>query len=257
MYELSANMVWLFTEAGDGAAARCRAAAAHGLRYVEIWDWREEDLDALGAALSETGVTLQTMCTTPMGRLVDRSTHEAFLDGLRESIQVAERLRSPFLVVTAGDALPGVPPEQQRAAIVAALKAAVPLLEGHDPVLLLENLNSRVDHIGTFLDTTPQVVSVLREVASPKVKLLYDHYHSLAMGEKAREVLGDAMDLLGHVQIADVPGRHEPGTGDIDWPAELAELRSLGYTGRLGLECTLTAPTTEALGFIETIAAKA
>jgi len=254
MFELSANLELMFTEAGVDAGARCRAAAEQGIKYVEIWDWRNKDLVSLAAALQETGTVLQTMCTIPMGRLVDPSTHEEFLLGLRESIPVAERLGSPFLVVTAGDELTGMGRQDQHNAVVAALRAAVPILEGHEVVLLLENLNSRVDHAGTFLDSTTEVIEILREVDSPQVRLLYDLYHSLVMTEDAATVLRGNLDVLGHIQIADVPGRGEIGTGTIDWAAQLAELRALGYTGRLGMELIPTVETVKSLRAISALA---
>ena len=247
MPELSANVEWLFTEAGPRTADRIRAAARHGIRFVEFWTWREKELDGIEAALHDTGVVLQTMCTEPMGRLVDPATHPAFLAGLEESVRVAERLGCPHLVVTAGDELPDVPRETQSAAVVEALRAAADVLAGHDVRLLLENLNSRVDHVGTFLDATTEVVQVLRAVGSPRVALLYDAYHSLVMQERPEDVLGDATDLLAHVQIADAPGRAEPGTGALDWPRLLAELQGLGYRGPLGLEYRPTGGTEDSL----------
>jgi hydroxypyruvate isomerase len=254
MYELSANLEWLFTEAGPDTAARVRAAAAAGLPAVEIWSWRDKDIDALAAALTQTGVMLQTMCTEPMGVLVDPAAHEPFVKGLPESADVAERLNCPYLVVTAGDTREGVPAADQRASVVAALREAAALLEGRKLTLLLENLNSRVDHVGTFLDDTRQVIGILREVGSPHVKLLYDAYHSWVMGEKTAEVLADAGDVLVHVQIADAPGRGEPGSGSVDFSAELVTLRAVGYRGRLGLEYKPTTGTLDSLKQISAVA---
>lgn len=120
--------------------------------------------------------------------------------------------------------------------------------------LLLENLNSRVDHVGTFCDHTAEVISILREVNSPKVKLLYDAYHSLVIGEDPVTVLTGHVDLLGHIQIADAPGRHQPGTGVHDWTALLHTFRTLGYQGRIGLEYRPSADTIDSLTAIHQIA---
>ena len=254
-FPLSANVEWLFTEAGPRHGDRIRAAARHGIRFVEIWTWRDKDLDDIEAALGATGVVLQTMCTEPMGRLVDPATHPAFLAGLEESVRVAERLGSPHLVVTAGDALPDVTREAQHAAVVEALRAAAALLADHDVTLLLENLNSRVDHVGTFLDSTAEVVQVLRAVGSPRVALLYDAYHSLVMEERPDVVLDGAADLLRHVQIADAPGRGEPGSGALGWEHELAVLHRMGYRGPLGLEYRPSGSTETSLQEITRLAA--
>jgi hydroxypyruvate isomerase len=257
VYELSACAELLFTEAGDGHAERIRAAAAAGLPAVELWGWRNKDLDTIEQALQSTGVVLQTLCTDPMTGMVNPAVHGAFLSGLSESIAVAERLGSPYLVVSAGDTLPGVADDQQRAAVVDALRKASEALEGHDVTLLLENLNSRVDHVGTFCDSTTEAIGILREVGTPQVRLLYDAYHSLIMEEQPAQVIGDHIDLLGHIQIADAPGRHEPGTGEHDWAEILGTFRRLGYTGRIGLEYRPSHGTIDSLQTISAIASSA
>lgn len=254
MMELSPCLELLFTEAGPDIGDRIRAAAAAGYRAGEIWSWRDKNLDSLQEALRETGLVLQTMCTDPMTRIVDRSTHPEFLAGLIDSIQLAEQLGSPYLVVTAGDELPDVPGAAQREAVVEVLQGAAQLLVGHPVTLLLENLNSRVDHVGTFCDNTSEVISILRQVNSPQVKLLYDAYHSLVMDEDPVTVLTGHLDLLGHIQIADAPGRHQPGTGVHDWTALLHTFRTLGYQGRIGLEYRPTEATLGSLTAIQQIA---
>lgn len=254
MYELSANIELLFTEYGEGDAnvvARLRAAAALGLPAVEIWSWRGKDVGALGQALEETGVRLQTMCVDPMGVLVDPATHGTFLAAVTDSAATAQLLNCPFLVITAGDHQAEVSRSEQHSAIVAALREAARLLEGSEVVLLLENLNSRVDHVGTFLDSTVECLDIVEEVDSPTVRALYDHYHSLVMDERPESVLAGRIDLVGHVQTADVPGRYEPGTGSVDWGNELRVLHDLGYRGRIGLECLPSADTASSLDHIQ------
>lgn len=243
MFELSANLELLFSEAGgrvgraaEHAPARVRAAAAAGFRAVDIWWWSDKDLDRFADSLTETGVQLQSMCVEPIGGLTDTARHARFLEGLESSLAVARRLDCPFLVVQAGDLDPARSPQGQRLALTRALAAAAEFLRGEPVTLLVENLNSRVDHPGTFLDSTPLAIDIVRDVDSPCVKLLYDLYHSRVMDEDPKIVLHETEDVLAYVQIADAPGRHEPGTGDIDWPAELATLHELGYRGRLGLE---------------------
>lgn len=238
MFELSANLELLFSDPVGvrTVADRVRQASALGLPAVEIWTWRDKNLDELAAVLAETGVVLQTMCVEPMGVLVDPATHGTFLSAVADSLAVAEKLACPYLVITAGDDRPGVPRAIQHRAIVDALRAAARILAGHDVTLLLENLNSKVDHVGTFLDSTAECLDIIDEISSPSIGLLYDHYHSLMMGERPEVVLAGRVELVRHMQIADVPGRHEPGTGGVDWPCELATLRQLGYSGRIGLE---------------------
>lgn len=116
--------------------------------------------------------------------------------------------------------------------------------------LLLENLNSRVDHIGHYLDSTTEALDIIGEVGHPSVRMLYDLYHSVTKGERPEEVLAGRLDLVAHVQIADVPGRHEPGSGTIDWPAVIGWLSASGYAGRIGLEFIPSADTLQSVANI-------
>lgn len=256
MGTIAANMEWLFTEAGDSTADRIRAAAAHGIDAVEIWGWRDKDLDQIRAALDETGVTLLSLIVEPQLQITDPATHADYLDGVRQSLDAAQRLGAPNLVVVAGQAVPTAARADQHAAVVSALSRAAGLLEGSGVTLLLENLNSRVDHIGTYLDSTREGLDIVREVGSPHLRLLLDAYHALVMGEDlAREIGGD-ISLIGHVQVADAPGRHEPGTGSLDWEAQFRTLRHLGYTGYWGMEYLPQTETIQSLAEVERIAAR-
>ncbi len=131
----------------------------------------------------------------------------------------------------AGDELPGVDRRTQHDAVVAALRRAAPIANGEGVMLLLENLNTRVDHPGHYLDRTPEALDIIDEVDDPSVRLLFDLYHAVVMDESPAEVLAGRLDRVAHVQIADVPGRHEPGSGRIDWAAELGWLLGHGYRG--------------------------
>ncbi|WP_431277919.1 hydroxypyruvate isomerase family protein [Leifsonia poae] len=242
MRDLAVNLEWLFTEAGDDTASRIRAAAEHGLNAVEIWGWRDKEIAAIEDALSSTGVQLLSLIVDPQLQLTDPATHEEYLAGVRDSLAVAQRLRSPNLVVVSGAERPGVPRQEQHDAVVSVLTRAAALLDGSDVTLLLEPLNTRVDHPDAFLSSTLEGLEVVREVGSPHLRLLLDAYHALMMDEDLAAVVGPDIDLVGHVQVADIPGRHEPGTGTVDWAHQFAVLRGLGYAGAFGMEYV---PTTE------------
>ncbi|WP_419998103.1 TIM barrel protein [Streptomyces boninensis] len=235
-YELSAGIEWLFAENDRPFADRIRVAAAEGIAAVEFWPWPGKDLGAIAAACAETGTEVTSFVADTGVRLVDEATHNGFLRRLPAACRTANRLAAPYLVITAGAELPGVERERQHDAVVAGLKAAAPIAADHGVQLILEPLNTRVDHAGHFLHATAHGLDIVREVGHQGAALLYDLYHSVVMGERPAEVLSGAMDLVAHVQIADAPGRHEPGTGNIDWATEIAALHRLGYRGRLGLE---------------------
>jgi hydroxypyruvate isomerase len=256
MMRLSTCLEWLYTETGDDIGDRVRAAADDGTDAVEIWSWRTKDLDSLGSALAETGSQLVSMIVDPQCRLVDPATHEEFVAAVADSVVVARRLGVPYLVAVAGQVRDDVPRAIQHAALVEALRGAADVVEGTDVTVLLEPLNSRVDHVGTYLDRTSEGLEAIREVGSPRVRLLYDAYHSIVMGEDPRTELAGAIDLVGHVQIADAPGRQEPGTGDVDWAALLGTLADLGYTGGVGLECRPSVSTSQAMAYIRKAASQ-
>jgi hydroxypyruvate isomerase len=255
MLELSANIELLFTEAPDHPFdERIDRAADAGFRAVEIWWWRNKDLAALSGAMGRTGVELATMIVEPMLPIVDPAVRADALKAIADSAPVAAELGCSNLVITVGDARPGVPRRDQHQAIVETLEAAAPIVERHGVTLALENLNSRVDHVGHYLDSATETLDIVDEVGHPHVRMLYDLYHSVVMGESPREVLAGRLDRVRHVQVADHPGRHEPGTGTVDWPAELGWLASNGYTGRIGLEYVPT-ESLESLRFIRSVAA--
>jgi hydroxypyruvate isomerase len=131
---------------------------------------------------------------------------------------------------------------------------AVQRIAGSGVKLVLEPVNTRVDHPGALLDCTADAVAVARAVDSDAFGLLYDLYHSLTEGEDPAAELAIAAGLVDYVQLADAPGRGEPGSGTIDWAAQLAVLRASGYTGPIGLEYY---PTTESAASVAQIKALA
>jgi hydroxypyruvate isomerase len=250
MLELSACIEWLFTEAGDDFEARIRAARDAGVPAVEFWGWRGHGIARMGQVLGETGVQVTAFAVDPAVPLGDPGACDAVAAAVAESADAAARLGCRNLIVVSGDRDERMPAGAQRAAMVAALQRAAPLAAERDVVLLLEPLNTRVDHVGTFLDSTEEGFAIVDEVGAPNVKLLFDLYHSVVMGERMQVVLGSRLSAVGHIHIADAPGRHEPGTGTTDWPATFAWLSGHGYDGRFGLEYDPVARTEDGLAAI-------
>lgn len=225
----------LFTEAGP-PAERIRAAASAGFDAVEMWEWSSKDLGAIGSALEDTGLALTGMLCEPVARLVDPATHQHWLEGVSRSLETAVRLGAEALVVQSGESRIAVPREEQRRALTLALSRGAERVAGSGVRLLLEPLNTRIDHPGTFLDRTAEALDIVDAVARPELRLLYDVYHSVTMGETPQRVLDGAVDRVGHLHLADVPGRHQPGSGGLPWDAVLSWIESQGYGGHVGLE---------------------
>ncbi|NTG50251.1 TIM barrel protein [Agrobacterium rhizogenes] len=236
MRQFSACIEWLFAREGDDFADRIRLAHAAGLGAVEFWRWTNKDLDAIASAISETGIAVAGIVAEPMIALTNPANKEAWLEGLRASVGVAQRLGAPVLIAQAGDDLPEFSRVEQRAALVSALRAGADILKGSGVCLGLEPLNTLVDHAGYYLSSTVEGLDIVDEVGRPEVGIVYDIYHSAVMGERTEEVVKGRVNRIVHVHVADHPGRNDPGTGEIDLAGRLNWLFAHGYEGRVGLE---------------------
>lgn len=228
---------------------RIRAAKAAGLDAVEFWAWSNKDLDAVKAALDETGLPLAGILCEPISRITDPDMHPIFLEGVRASLSAAIKLGAPVMIAQAGDDRPGVPREAQHAALVKVFKEAADLLAGSGVVIAIEPLNDRVDHPGYYLTSTVEGLDIIDEIDRPEIRLLYDIYHSAMMGEHIEDVLDGRLDRIVHVHLADTQGRGEPGSGTLDWQHRLDWLAEHGYDGLVGLEYRPTVSTVESLSF--------
>jgi hydroxypyruvate isomerase len=234
--QLSACIEWLFADESDDVPDRIRRARAAGFDAVEFWHWSNKDIDAIEAALKETGVSLSGFVAEPMIALTDPANHAAFLEGLRRSVELANRLGAKVLIAQAGDDLPGRSRAEQREALTAGLAASADVLKGSGVRLGVEPLNTLVDHQGYFLSSTTEALDIVDDVARPEIGIVYDLYHSMVMDEVPQEIVAGRVDRIIHVHVADHPGRNDPGTGGLDLKTPLAWLFANGYAGRVGLE---------------------
>eukprot|EP01037_Dinobryon_pediforme_P012153 gene12153-12239_t len=255
-YDLSVNLEYMFHEAGDRIEDRVAAAAAAGFTLAEIFTTGQRDVPALAAALSSHGVGLLSVVADPRTRLIDPETHEGFRALFRRAAEDAVALGCRRIVVGSGPGAPYMKRAVQLKIVADAVASVVPIAEELNVVIMLEAVNTRVDHPGVLFSRTVDATDVIGHVASPRVRLLYDIYHSIAEGEDPFAVAPDVAHLIEHVQIADAPGRGEPGSGTVDWPAILTLLRDVGYDGAIGVECSPTrTPTADALAHIRDLAA--
>ena len=227
---------------------RIGAAKAAGLDAVEFWQWSNKDLDAVAAALQQTGLPLAGILCEPITNITNPLMHEVFLDGVKASLGAAQRLGTGLMIAQGGNAIPGASRTGQHRAIVNCLKRAADIVAGTGVIIALEPLNDRVDHPGYFLTSTTEGLDIIDEVGRPEIRLLYDIYHAATMGEGI-DLLKGRVDRIAHVHLADTPGRHEPGTGAMDWQARLAWLEAHGYQGFVGLEYTPVGDTVASLAF--------
>jgi len=231
---LSACIEALFT--GKPFEERLDAVKAAGLGAYEFWGWRGKNLDALAKKGKELGLEAACFSCDTGGALVSRGSKERFLPALRDSIAAAKKLGTGRLIATVGNEVKDVPRAEQHKSIVEAVKAGAPLLEDAGMTLVLEPLNVLVNHRGYYLATSQEGFQIVDEVGSPNVKLLFDIYHQQITEGNLIANITASISKIGHFHVADVPGRGEPGTGEINYLNVFKAIVKAGYTGFLGLE---------------------
>jgi len=234
--------------AGVPADAALRLARDQGCADIEFWDWRDRDIQLLRQHTQALGLAVAAFSGTTFDEpLLDPAGHAPAMAHLTESLQVAKQLGAPMLVVHVGYTQLHRGRAEQWQAAVEGLRQAGTLAAGTGVTIVVEPLNSLIDHPGYFLDTLPDALGLLAEVRHPSVRLLLDVYHMWVMHHDLLDRLADAAAVTAHVHAADVPGRGEPGSGIIPWHAVLERLRAGGYQGAIGLEGWPTMPVQDAL----------
>jgi hydroxypyruvate isomerase len=244
--KLSACIEWLFADETSDIAERVRKAAECGLYGVEFHLWREKPIDAIRRALDDTGLVLTSFSVDPRRSIVDKSQRDEFLRAVRESLEPARALGCGRLIIASGFELKGVSRAEHFDFAREALGEAARIASDNGATLLLEPLNTKVDHPGMYLDSVKVGLDLVQAVDSDGLRLIYDAYHSMVMGDDIHTVLKGRMNWVAHIQVADMPGRGAPGTGAIDWHSVLRMLDQEGYSGAIGLEYKLNGLSTRA-----------
>lgn len=211
-----------------------RRVKALGFDAAETYNWKGLDFDAVRRTCEETGVELLSMCTSEF-RMTDPTFRQAWLDGLEESCQAANRMGVKRLITQVGQDT-GAPREQQHAAIVETLNLARPILEKSGVTIMLEPLNTLVNHPGYYLWSAVEGFEIIREVNHPLVKLVYDIYHQQVMEGNIIPNITKNLDCIAHLHSAGHPGRNELQYGENDYKVIFAAVDKAGYTGACGLE---------------------
>lgn len=217
---------------------------------VEIWDWTRHDIGALAA----TRATFSSMTGYVTGDLLDHA--DELLRTAGESIPVAKDLGIPRLNLhgTGLDdrGLPVRPANTITGAMwlraARTLEKLAKLGEESGVMFCLENLNTAVDHPGTPFARAEDTLALIEAVDHPHLRLMLDLYHAQIGEGNLIELIRRAVPFIGEVQVADVPGRCEPGTGEINYPAVAEALWAAGYRGTVGMEAFASGSSEEALG---------
>lgn len=222
---------------------RLEKVAEAGYRNVELVGeyakWSEAEFERANAKRKQLGMKFD--CTAGLKFGVSNPAHrEPLLAELRRALPVMERIECPAMIVMSGNTVPGMSREVQHQSCVESLKAAAKTVEGKSidgqPArLLLETIDPE-ENPQYYLTHVSEALQVVQEVAHPQVELLYDFYHEQISAGNLIEKLQKSIRKLALVHIADVPGRHEPGTGEINYENIFRKLGELNYTGMVAME---------------------
>ncbi|MGA2111637.1 MAG: TIM barrel protein [Anaerolineales bacterium] len=243
---------------------RIRAAADVGYDAVEFWTWEDKELPAIRDAAVRAGIEISAFQSNRGGTLINPEHRPRFLQGIQESLTRANAMgvRSLFLLTdelgpdrSVLHRFPGLSEEAKRQSVLEGLKMLAPLAEKAGVTLNLEPLNTLVDHPGYWLNHSRPGLELVLSVNSPSVRLLFDIYHMQVMEGNLIETLTANVKAIGHVHVADVPGRHEPGSGEINFARVFEALNRAGYEGYVGMEFSPTGnarkAATEALALLK------
>ncbi len=255
MPRLAANLSMLWTEIPF--LDRFEAASRAGFRGVEfLFPYAHpageirRRLDACGVELVLHNLPAGDWDAGERGIACHPDRVAEFREGVGRAVDYGRALSVPRLNCLAGKAPAGVPADVLRRTLVENLRFAAAELGRHGITLLLENINT-FDIPGFLVSRTADAVSILDEVGAPNALLQYDAYHAQRMEGELAGTLTRLLPRIGHVQIADNPGRNEPGTGEIDYRFLLAHLDRLGYAGWVGCEYKPATTTDAGLGWRE------
>jgi len=219
---------------------------------VEMWDWTTKDLHAVAAL----GATWSTMTGYIHGDLYDAEGGEVLLETAKQAVEAAKIIGCPRLVVHGAEldgSRNGLPFRPQTVTTgrmwlnaYRTLEKLADLGEANGVVFCLENLNLVADHPGVPFGRAEDTMTLVGTLDRPGVRMMLDLYHAQIGEGNLIELIRAAGPLIGEVQVADVPGRCEPGTGEVNWPAVARALQEIGYTGVVGLESFASGDDVEA-----------
>jgi hydroxypyruvate isomerase len=232
-------------------ADQLRKVAEAGYQGFEFGDWRAQDHKQINALKQKLGLTCANLVgnkgVNPVGMgLCNPAERAGFLAEIAASTDAAVRFEAKQIVVLSGFKVSAMPRADQHQSVVEGLKRAHDIVAKHNVTMIVEVVNTLApieplnpkgnNHHDYYLDRTAEAFEIVREVGGPFVKILYDAYHTQIMEGNLIETIRNNIAAIGHFHVGDVPGRHEPGTGEIDYRNVFRAIRDTGYKGFVGME---------------------
>ena len=217
---------------------RFKRASESGFQAVEFWSHSDPSRDMTQVSNLCKSLNLNVIQFTgwqgPSLALIEN--HKEFVEAIEKAIDIAHQLNAPMFTVVGHQSINGIEHETSLKNMALALNSVMPMLETSGKKIILEPFNP-VDHAGHFLNGSADAIAICRSIASPNIKINWDLYHMQLSEGNLIENLELGMDQVGYIQVADVPGRNQPGTGEINYKFVFDELKRMHYMGYIGLEC--------------------
>jgi hydroxypyruvate isomerase len=256
-------MLWaVFTD--QPFEERLAKVAEAGYSNVELVGeyakWSEADFVRANAARKRLGIRIDATAGLPHG-VAEPANSDAFLADLKQALVPMETLEIPAMIALSGNVVPGLAREAQHACAVETLKRAAAMVEGKQidgqPVRLLLECIDFEENPHYFLQSALEGMEIVRQVNHPQVQFLYDIFHEQIVEGNLIEKLEKNIDVVGLIHVADVPGRHEPGTGEINYSSIYRKLVQLHYKHVVAMEFKPTGDSVAALRMAKAMALNA
>ncbi len=241
-------MIWTLNKLGtfDENLERVAQAGYHHVELVgEFKKWSEEDYVRILARMQALKITVDATSGVGPG-FADPSGGDTFLTALKSLIPAAQRLQCKQIILLSGKRIEGAPPQSQHIASIEALKRAADVLSSAGLVAVIEPID-RLENPTIYLDGVTEAFEIAHAVGSPNIRVLYDIYHEQREFGNLIAKFETNIDQVGLIHIADVPGRHEPGTGEINYGNIYRKLAQLHYKGMIAMEFYPTGDIVETL----------
>ena len=216
-----------------------------GVDAVELWGVEERDVAELARVSDGEGMPIAAISVYDSWKVRLNDRQDRVADNLKRTAEIGRQLKCPACIGLSGDQ--NACGMGQMMTLVENLRAVAPLLAQSHMQLVVEALNSLVDHKGYFLTSAQMAFDIIGCVHAPSVQMLYDCYHMQIMEGNLIQSIGGNIASIGHIHTAGVPGRHEPYSGEIHYPALIAELEKRNYQGYVGMEFWPTEEPAEAV----------
>ncbi len=234
-------MMWTYRPPGTNLMTQLERVKGLGYASVELVGRLEaQDNEAVAARLRELDLRVRdidagTHMYGPASALTHPNERTTVLKNFRRAIANARTFGTDTLLVLSGGQIEGRSREAMRRSLTEGLERLAEIAEAEQLRLIIEPLN-RFDHKGYYLTSMYEACEIVREVGSPRLKILFDIYHTQMEEGRLIRQIRDNLDVIGHFHVADCPGRRHPGTGELNYANIYRAIRAAGYRGSIGME---------------------